>query len=266
MALGEKQTLIKSRKRVRDHGEVFTPEWLVRDMCDLVAGACLRVGSRFLEPACGDGNFLAEILRRKLAAARQVAGGRGDSLVFRREAFRALTSLYGVDILPDNVFACRARLLALWGRHLGPRLRNRADAARCHTAARCVLARNIVLGDTLHPAGTETHAPIVFTEWQWAPLRLDAQGRPAPDACAVIATDFTLAELLDPPTDTLAFAESARNTRAAQRYWEIGLDFFADALALGVPVAFPPAPDAPTPPPRAVELRGPREIQPLLAL
>ena len=102
MALGEKQTLIKSRKRVRDHGEVFTPEWLVRDMCDLVAGACLRVGSRFLEPACGDGNFLAEILRRKLAAARQVAGGRGDSPVFRREAFRALTSLYGVDILPDK--------------------------------------------------------------------------------------------------------------------------------------------------------------------
>ena len=79
MALGEKQSLIKSRKRVRDHGEVFTPDWLVRDMCDLVGEACAQVGSRFLEPACGDGNFLVEILRRKLAAARRVAGGRADT-------------------------------------------------------------------------------------------------------------------------------------------------------------------------------------------
>ena len=125
------QRLIKSRKRVRDHGEVFTPDWLVRDMCDLVAAQCADVGARFLEPACGDGNFLVEILRRKLRAARAEAGGRNDTARFRREAFRALTSLYGIDILPDNVSACRANLLRTWAAAHNAKLRRGAQLCPC---------------------------------------------------------------------------------------------------------------------------------------
>lgn len=197
MAKETEQRLIKSRKRVRDHGEVFTPDWLVRDMCDLVAAQCADVGARFLEPACGDGNFLVEIFRRKLRAARRLSGGRNDTARFRRAAFEALTSLYGIDILPDNVAACRANLLALWERAHGRPLCASPRFLTCRAAARFVLERNIVLGDTLHPGGTETHPPIVFTEWRW-------QGD------AVARAECSLADLLD-DSDCLPFAALSNN-------------------------------------------------------
>ena len=61
-------SLIKSKKRVADHGEVFTPSWLVEAMLDLVNDETQRIDSRFLEPACGSGNFLVRVLQRKLGA------------------------------------------------------------------------------------------------------------------------------------------------------------------------------------------------------
>lgn len=204
MAQGDGQRLIKSRKRVRDHGEVFTPDWLVRDMCDLVAGPCAKVGSRFLEPACGAGNFLTEILRRKLRAARRMAGGRNDTARFRRAAFEALTSLYGIDILADNVAACRAALLALWEGAHGKRLRERLSFPVYRAAARFVLDRNIIVGDTLRPEGTGILPSIVFTEWQW---RGDAVAR----------TEISLAEMLD-DADALPLAGPFRNTFPAVPY------------------------------------------------
>ena len=98
---------VKSRERVAAHGEVFTAEREVKAMCNLVAEECRDYKATFLEPACGDGNFLIEILTRKLISIM------GDS-DYERKSLIALSSLYGIDILPDNVIACRRRLRELW--------------------------------------------------------------------------------------------------------------------------------------------------------
>lgn len=97
------EQLIKSRQRVRDHGEVFTPEWLVKQMCDLLSPEMWEPQRTFLEPACGTGNFLVEILSRKL-----------DRCQTREDALIALGSIYGIDILPDNVEDSRQRLKKIW--------------------------------------------------------------------------------------------------------------------------------------------------------
>lgn len=98
----KEERLIKSKKRVRDFGEVFTPEWLVRDMCALVPDEMYDLNHTFLEPSCGNGNFLVHILERKLKSAESP-----------RDALLALSCLYGVDILEDNVNECKKRLLTI---------------------------------------------------------------------------------------------------------------------------------------------------------
>jgi len=146
---------VKSRQRVSDHGEVFTPAWLVTDMLDLVKAETERIDSRFLEPACGSGNFLVPVLERKLAAV-QSRYGRND---FERQhyALLGLMCVYGIELLPDNAAECRARLLATFVRFL------KADATWTR-AAEHVLALNIVQGNALDmtDAGGEH---ITFAEW-----------------------------------------------------------------------------------------------------
>src|SRR2546423_11155090 len=105
-------SLIKSKKRVADHGEVFTPAWVVEAMLDLVKGESERIDSRFLEPACGSGNFLVQILRRKLAAV-ELKYGKSD-FERRHYALLALMCLYGIELLPDNIAECRANLLEIF--------------------------------------------------------------------------------------------------------------------------------------------------------
>lgn len=148
-------TLIKSRQRIADHGEVFTPKWMVDAMLDLVKEESERIASRFLEPACGSGNFLVPILRRKLAA---VDAKYGPSLFERRHyALLALMSAYGVELLADNIAECRANMLEAFSAHL--ELEEEDDLA----AARAVLALNIIQGDalTMRTSGGE---PITFSE------------------------------------------------------------------------------------------------------
>ena len=106
---------IKSKQRVADHGEVFTADREVNAMLDLVKQETERVDSRFLEPACGDGNFLAEILRRKLEAAKKRAipprKKKPLPLEFEKQSVIAVASIYGVDLMLDNVLACRDQAL-----------------------------------------------------------------------------------------------------------------------------------------------------------
>jgi type I restriction-modification system DNA methylase subunit len=99
-------SLVKSQQRVSDHGEVFTPAWMVEAMLDLVKDETERIDSRFLEPACGSGNFLAQILRRKLAAV-ELKYGKSD---FERRYYSllGLICIYGIELLPDNIVKCRA--------------------------------------------------------------------------------------------------------------------------------------------------------------
>ena len=108
----EEKQQVKSKKRVTDHGEVFTAEREVNAMLDLVKQETERIDSRFLEPACGDGNFLSEILRRKLTVVER--NYKRNTHDYEKYSILALMSIYGVDIMLDNVIECRARLLEIW--------------------------------------------------------------------------------------------------------------------------------------------------------
>ena len=109
-------SLIKSQKRVADHGEVFTPPWMVEAMLDLVKDETERLDSRFLEPACGSGNFLVRILQRKLAAV-EVKFGESD-FEKRQYALLALMCTYGIELLADNIAECRANMLEILADYL----------------------------------------------------------------------------------------------------------------------------------------------------
>jgi len=150
-------SFVKSKQRVADHGEVFTPPWLVETMLDLVKGETERIDSRFLEPACGSGNFLVQILRRKLAAV-ELTYGKSD---FERGhyALLALMCIYGIELLPDNIAECRANLLEIFAEYLG------VDASReLYRAAYWVLSQNLVHGDAL-TMRTHDGQAITFAEW-----------------------------------------------------------------------------------------------------
>jgi len=150
----------KSKKRVADHGEVFTAEREVNAMLDLVKGEAERIDSRFLEPACGNGNFLAAILRRKLQTV--AARYKKDAAGFERYAVLAVTSLYGVELLQDNVTECRARLFAIFDAEYTKHCQTHNDDTRA--AVRHILARNILCGDAL-TLKASNGGPIVFAEW-----------------------------------------------------------------------------------------------------
>lgn len=152
---------VNNRQRIIDHGEVFTPPGLVNDMLDLVAHECERIDSRFLEPACGDGNFLAEVLRRKLlTVSKRHAQNRNK---WERDAILTVSSLYGIDLLSDNIAACRERLMKVVSDAHAARFKAPLpdDAAR---ASAYILSKNIVQGDAL-TLRTSGDLPIVFPEW-----------------------------------------------------------------------------------------------------
>ena len=167
------ESQIKSRERVAKRGEVFTAEREVNAMLDLVKPETERLDSRFLEPACGTGNFLAEILRRKLEVAKRASipprKRRVHPETFERNSLVVLTSLYGVELLMDNVVECRDRLFRQWAE---------AHAQVCGSpagdkllkAARVILEKNIVCGNALSMKrvdgeANDTDEPIVFSEW-----------------------------------------------------------------------------------------------------
>lgn len=158
---------IKSRKRVVDHGEVFTNEREVKAMCDLVNDETQRIDSRFLEPACGDGNFLAEILDRKLAVVKKKY--RRSVMDFEKNSLLAVSSLYGVDIMMDNVIACRERLFKIWDKQYKAVCKKECSEDM-RNSIRFILSKNIVCGNalTLHEVdenGNDTENPILFSEW-----------------------------------------------------------------------------------------------------
>ncbi len=156
---------VKSRQRVINHGEVFTAEREVKAMCDLVNSECLNIKSRFLEPACGEGNFLIEILTRKL-----------DSITDCCElnSIIALSSLYGIDILLDNVKICRDRLFHTWEDFI--------DSPELNQTAKSILLNNIVCGDSLTMKFLDGNY-IIFPEWNF-------------DGEIVTRKDFILPELM----------------------------------------------------------------------
>ncbi len=157
----EKQVI--SKKRVADHGEVYTGKREVNAMLDLVKRETERIESRFLEPACGTGNFLAEILERKLNIVESRYGK--HQLDYERNAVLAVSSIYGIDILEDNVLECRKRLFAMVDQKYRRLFKDQTKVEFCESVM-FILERNIIWGDalTLKTAGANPE-PIVFSEW-----------------------------------------------------------------------------------------------------
>jgi type I restriction-modification system DNA methylase subunit len=149
--------LIKSKKRVADHGEVFTPHWLVENMLDLVKGETERIDSRFLEPAFGSGNFLVPVLQRKLAAV-EAKFGKND-FERRQYALLAVMCTYGIEILADNIAECRANMLEVLSEYL-----SLDETDELYLAGFYVLSQNLVHGDALTMLMHDGQ-PITFAEW-----------------------------------------------------------------------------------------------------
>ncbi|MGF3182680.1 methylase [Facklamia sp. P12934] len=152
---------LKSRKRVADHGEVFTSEREVNAMLDLVKQETERIDSRFLEPACGTGNFLAEILNRKLKVVRKrYSKNKSD---YEKYAAVAVTSIYGVDILEDNVVECHSRMFSIFNDEY-TKIYKEDLYDDYRQAIKYILSRNILHGDAL-TMKTPEGEPIIFSEW-----------------------------------------------------------------------------------------------------
>lgn len=177
---------VKCKTRVAAHGEVFTNEREVNAMLDLVKQETERLDSRFLEPACGTGNFLAEILHRKLTVV--INKYKNSQIEYERYSIIALSSIYGVDILEDNVIECRARLLNIFNnQYLKLYKQNTKDEYTI--SAKFILDQNIIWGDALTLMRVdEKEKPIVFAEWS------------AITGSMIKRRDFTLHELLGDST------------------------------------------------------------------
>lgn len=158
--LSDKQ--VKSKKRVADHGEVFTGHREVNAMLDMVKQETERIDSRFLEPACGNGNFLAEVLRRKL----EIVDARylNSQLEWERNALIAVSSMYGVDILEDNATECQERLFSIFNKQY---LHNYGINSKPELvkSIKFILRKNILWGNALDFTNPVTKKPIIFSEW-----------------------------------------------------------------------------------------------------
>ena len=160
------QGQIKSKDRVAKRGEVFTAEREVKAMCDL-ANECERIDSRFLEPACGNGNFLAEILARKLSVVRKKY--KKSTVDYEKNSLLAVSSLYGVDIMQDNAEECRQRLYGIWLDEYKKVCKNNVNEDVC-ASIKSILKLNIICGNALSlkevdENGNDTEKPIIFSEW-----------------------------------------------------------------------------------------------------
>ncbi|MDA3936100.1 MAG: N-6 DNA methylase [Actinomycetota bacterium] len=190
--------LIKSRQRVADHGEVFTPTWLVDTMLDLVKGETERIDSRFLESACGSGNFLVRILQRKLASVEITFGS--SEYERRQYALLALMSCYGIELLEDNITECRSNMLDVLSGYV---CLDKSDDL--YGAASYVLSQNLVHGDALTMHTSDDQA-IIFAEWgylgkgkfQRRDFRLDALAQSAAFSEGTLFADLERHEILVP--------------------------------------------------------------------
>lgn len=158
------QTIIKTKQRIRDHGEVFTPDFVVKDMLKMVNNELRNIESRFLEPACGDGNFLAPVLTSKLdvVATRY----KKSQTEFEKYSFVSISSLYGIDIFQDNVDACRKRLFEIFKKRYTAIFKNKHNKEFLDTIL-FVLNNNIINGDALSLKYVNSESHIVFPEWSF---------------------------------------------------------------------------------------------------
>lgn len=213
---------IKSRQRVADHGEVFTAEREVNAMCDLVKQETERIDSRFLEPACGDGNFLSVILKRKLEVVTKKY--KKSSYDWERNSLLALGSMYGVDIQLDNVLACQERLFDIWNKEY-KKVCKKETNDQTRESAMFILRLNIVCGNALtllcvDAEGKELNVPIIFSEWTF----------PFNDA-RMQRKDYTMAELLNASEQTEEIERTGQFSLFANEDGEVEPTFLQQYIA-----------------------------------
>jgi len=179
---GAMEANVKSKHRVTQYGEVLTGKKIVYAMLDLVKQETERIDSRFLEPACGTGNFLTEIIKRKLRMVEKRYAK--IQLEYERYAVLAVSSIYGIDILEDNVRECRSRLFKIFDA-VYTRLYKRKTKEACRASVKYLLERNIIHGDALSlKTMGENPQSIVFSEWALV------------KGCLIKRRDFAFHELL----------------------------------------------------------------------
>jgi hypothetical protein len=162
MSIEELHSPVISKKRITDHGEVFTNPQEVNSMLDLVQNECQRIESRFLEPACGDGNFLIVVLSRKLFIVENRY--KKNQIEFERYSFIAIASIYGIDLLKDNVEKCKKRLLKILKETYKRLFKNINEVF--FQSCEFILSKNIICGDALSLKTLDPEpVPIVFSEW-----------------------------------------------------------------------------------------------------
>ena len=162
----KEKSQIKSKKRVAEHGEVFTNAREVNAMLDLVKNECNRIESTFLEPACGDGNFLVEIISRKLSAIKnsKKPNYKKDQPAYEKAMLVAVGSIYGIDIMQDNVKECVARLYKIICNEYEKNFKTTYSEEIEH-CIRYILSKNIVCGNALDMKDYKGD-PIRFSEWK----------------------------------------------------------------------------------------------------
>lgn len=159
----EQKSLVRTKKRVSDHGEVFTSEQEINAMLDLVKVQTESIDAKFLEPACGNGNFLAEILRRKLEVVE--ARYKKNQSEYERYSIVAVGSIYGIDLLPDNRAECIDRLYQIWNDKYTQLYKKSCNEA-CRQSAKFVFQKNIILWNALDFKTVDgADMPITFSEW-----------------------------------------------------------------------------------------------------
>ena len=193
---------MRSRQRVADHGEVLTPAWLVEDMLSLLGEESERIDARFLEPACGSGNFLVPVLRRKLATVHlEYANSEFEK---KQHALLSLMCVYGIELLADNAAECRTNMLDTLFAYLG-----NSVGDEWFRAAQVVVEANIVQGDALAMT-TSAGKPLTFAEWGYLGKgkfqRRDFQYEALTGRSSIAGTLFELLEEEDlfKPTKTYA--------------------------------------------------------------
>jgi len=163
MDLTKQEKQVISKRRVADHGEVYTSKREVNAMLDLVTQETERIESRFLEPACGTGNFLTEILERKLRVVESRYGK--SQLEYERYVVLAISSIYGIDILEDNIVECRKRLFDIFDKKYTSLFKETVKE-ECRDAVKYILEKNIIWGNAIDlKTVDENPQPIVFSEW-----------------------------------------------------------------------------------------------------
>ena len=154
---------VKSKQRISNYGEVYTADREVQSMLDLLPQSTFDLKTTFLEPACGNGNFLEAILKRKLESFiknKQLIINQDD---VERNILLAITSIYGVDIQKDNVLESRKRLENCIDSWYFQNYSKKISSS-CLKGIKFILEKNIICGNTLTKLN-EKNKPLRFSEW-----------------------------------------------------------------------------------------------------